>query len=162
MNSANTNLVLVCIIVVASIISYDEYRNPELIDAGKIYIIKSVLAEPPLWSSTGGDFIYEYIKFTLLDGNYFKLKNCSYKSADLERARLLSLGDSVILKTTSKNPLEQQYTVASLISPKYGVILDTDRLNYCERGEWKTALFAAIAALIWLLGRITFKILKIK
>ena len=157
----NTNLVLVCIIVVSLIISYNEYRNPQLINAEETYTIKSVLAESPVWSSTGGDFIYEYIKFTLSDGNYFKLKNCSYKSADLERARLLSFGDSVILKTTSKDPFEQQYTVASLISPKYGVVLDTDRLNYCERGEWKTALFAAIAALVWLVARIVIKLLKL-
>jgi hypothetical protein len=157
----NTNLVLVCIIVVSLTISYNEYRNPQLINAEETYTIKSVLAESPVWSSTGGDFTYEYIKFTLLDGNYFDLRNCSYKSADLERARLLSLGDSVILKTTSKAPLGQEYTVVSLISPKYGVILDTDRLNYCESGRWKTALFAAIAALVWLVARIVIKLLKL-
>ena len=115
--------------------------------------VKGELTETPYWSSTGGDFTYEYVKISLRDGNYFDLRNCAYEWADLDKINQLSVGDSIIFQVEDTLAREREYNVFSVSSSKTGSILTLEDFNKCNTSRWRVMYYVGAFICVILLTR---------
>ncbi|SKC73600.1 hypothetical protein [Ohtaekwangia koreensis] len=145
---------LVVLILFCLLTSYYLKSTFKPIEVNKLSTIKGALEKVPYWGATGGDFTYEYVEIIIADGNYIHLSSCSYETSDLNKIRLLQIGDSITFQTSDSIPKEKEYEVFTITSKEYGNILTVQDYNACEKNRWKMVYYIALASAAILILRI--------
>lgn len=119
----------------------------------QMFIINGSLAEQPDFTSSGGDFKYEYLRLRLKGyDEYFYCRNCSYKALNLDLAQAMSVGDSVKVKVTKNG----RFYVFGIESISDGLILDNNEVIRCESNTWRKTFYLSIVAFALLVFRLIF------
>ncbi len=160
MNIPSFDRQLIFILFLSLGVSFYLWKFNEPVNDYSLFTIKGVLKEEPYWSSTGGDFTYEYVKISLIDGNHFDLRNCAYKAANLDKIHQLIAGDTILFQVDSLFVDKKEHYVFSLRSNKNGNILLVEDLNRCELNRWTVTFYIAIIILGWLLLRLIIRLIK--
>ena len=152
MEMTDTDKWLLGMLLILLLASTYTYNSSNSVRRYELTVIHGVLKDVPKFGSTGGDFVYPNVKFSL---NGFKelfvLRQCSYESLDVVKLSKLIKGDS--LKIEASKVADGLYYVFELSLTNGYSLLDFEDYGVCNSNRWKKPFFFAVLVCVVLVVR---------